>query len=608
MIKKLKIISIIPILCLLLWGCSTQARAETIIAEDITEDTTWLRSSSPYILEGSWTVQENATLTIEPGVVIKMRRQPTGKGVFGVTGRLNAVGTQAEPIVFTSYDDSGPGEWSGILFLQMGQQRASGLLEHVVIRNGGRDISAIKLEAGADVTILNSEVRNSQRNGIEARNGSTLDIRESVISDTEIGLLLSQTELTYKENIIQNSRSYPMELDADDVAMIENSQFINNGIERIRIQRTSGVLTTDATWQAYEGLAAYELTSSLTVEKDATFTIMPGVQILLDSSSMAGIYVEGTLAAEGTEGAPILFTSKSDSAAPGQWEGLTFRGGIGRLDHVIIRHGGSSWANVRLTEEADVTIYHSEITSSGQHGVEVNDSTLEMTCSTIEDNERHGILHNSGISKGSGLILQNNGGHAVQNVSDETLDFRYNWWGDVTDVEEEIAGDVIYLPVLDDPSCELYDLAVTVSTEATKNHSKTTEQAQVAEPLTYTIQIANISPNQSPVHNIILSHDLFYAIPRSHRMADFPQSQNNGSITLMEASQGECSEFENRIRCTLGTIDFGDIATITIVFIPDIEGLITSQTTVDARENDVVSSNSTHNRPTFLVYLPFINR
>jgi hypothetical protein len=81
---------------------------------------TWTKSNSPYHIEGEITIPNDSTLTIEPGVEVVF----TGHYKFNVQGRLLAIGTETDTIVFTINDTTGfynvnipDGGWSGIRFM-----------------------------------------------------------------------------------------------------------------------------------------------------------------------------------------------------------------------------------------------------------------------------------------------------------------------------------------------------------------------------------------------------------------------------------------------------------------------------------------------------------
>ncbi len=110
--------------------------AETFVESDITEDTIWTLADGPYIVSGQITVAEGATLTINPGVVVKFLDYFSG---LTILGSLSALGTASHPIYFTSYaDDRGgdsnndnedsiplPGDWDGIIFSNTGTNTIS---------------------------------------------------------------------------------------------------------------------------------------------------------------------------------------------------------------------------------------------------------------------------------------------------------------------------------------------------------------------------------------------------------------------------------------------------------------------------------------------------
>lgn len=88
------------------------------VAGDITENTTWY-ADTIYTMNGYVYVKNNATLTIQKGTIIK---GGANKGTLIITrnGKIQAVGTKNQPIVFTSNKPVGQratGDWGGIVML-----------------------------------------------------------------------------------------------------------------------------------------------------------------------------------------------------------------------------------------------------------------------------------------------------------------------------------------------------------------------------------------------------------------------------------------------------------------------------------------------------------
>ena len=88
----------LTIVCFLL---PASAFAEVFISQNITEDTIWTKAQSPYLVLNKITVSREATLTVEPGVVVKFKEDSSIK----IFGSINAMGNQTDKIVFTSYYD-----------------------------------------------------------------------------------------------------------------------------------------------------------------------------------------------------------------------------------------------------------------------------------------------------------------------------------------------------------------------------------------------------------------------------------------------------------------------------------------------------------------------
>jgi hypothetical protein len=87
------------------------------VTVDITTNTTWT-ANNRYLLVGFINVQAGATLTIEPGTVIFGDKATKGTLIINRGARIEAAGTAAQPIVFTSGEPAGsraPGDWGGVI-------------------------------------------------------------------------------------------------------------------------------------------------------------------------------------------------------------------------------------------------------------------------------------------------------------------------------------------------------------------------------------------------------------------------------------------------------------------------------------------------------------
>lgn len=93
------------------------------ITANITVDTRWTTGNT-YYLRGQIYVKNNATLTIDPGVIVRGDATAAGAGLFITKGaKLIAEGTATSPIIFTSDKAVGArvkGDWGGIVLLGKG--------------------------------------------------------------------------------------------------------------------------------------------------------------------------------------------------------------------------------------------------------------------------------------------------------------------------------------------------------------------------------------------------------------------------------------------------------------------------------------------------------
>ena len=108
---------------------TTYPAATTTVSTNITTDTYW-SNDQVYLIQGQIYVKNNATLTIQEGTVILGDKNSVGAGLFITKGsKLNALGTEAKPIVFTSNQPAGDraaGDWGGLILLGKATTNAPG--------------------------------------------------------------------------------------------------------------------------------------------------------------------------------------------------------------------------------------------------------------------------------------------------------------------------------------------------------------------------------------------------------------------------------------------------------------------------------------------------
>lgn len=115
-------------------GLATPLASQALtVSANVTSNAVWSRSQSPIIVQGDVAVDQDATLTVEPGVEIRMERAAS----FTVRrGAVRAVGTQSQPIVITSSKATpAAGDW-GVWRFGEGTRSAETQFDYVRIEYG----------------------------------------------------------------------------------------------------------------------------------------------------------------------------------------------------------------------------------------------------------------------------------------------------------------------------------------------------------------------------------------------------------------------------------------------------------------------------------------
>lgn len=227
------------------------AFAETHFSGVLTEDTTWHKADSPYVLDSYVVVPSGITLTIEPGVIVKMG-QPACNCYSNIginpNGRIIAGSSiSTERVIFTSiHDDIGgdtdgtstppvAGDWRMIAVTN----NATLELYHVDVKYGGlseypymyfnpyvtrmidnsfgtvimddADIShayagtaSYRVNYDGTSTISNSRFHDSTY-GVEVYHAGNMDITGTTFSTTSVGILTSGGVTTITDSELMNN-------------------------------------------------------------------------------------------------------------------------------------------------------------------------------------------------------------------------------------------------------------------------------------------------------------------------------------------------------------------------------------------------------------------
>ncbi len=189
------------VLCLLL-GCtdpppSTSPPDQTEISGTIGVDTTWSPISSPYYVLDDVTVEEDVTLSIQPGVKIIFMNN---SGLI-VKGMMIADGASSDSLItFTSGQEfPKPGDWKGILFKNTNNDKSQ--LRYTKVEYGEVGVDCFSSSPRISDCIITSN-----NTGIRTTDVSqTMTLEHNLISNNIVGLVFSrQTPIVTSNTITKN--------------------------------------------------------------------------------------------------------------------------------------------------------------------------------------------------------------------------------------------------------------------------------------------------------------------------------------------------------------------------------------------------------------------
>ncbi|MCI0512570.1 right-handed parallel beta-helix repeat-containing protein, partial [candidate division KSB1 bacterium] len=189
----------------------------------------WRRVNSPYIIGGTVTVPVDASLTIEPGVVVTIDTMLAGSTArFIVAGTLEAVGTATDSIIFTTVPgQERHGAWEGIDLILSSGSLSNTLPESPAAAMGD-------WPPDHSVTGMSTSRKDSfelEPTGNQLLVGSA-NLKYCRVAYARTGILAQSNNITIENCLLQHNREqglkwYGMENSAS--GKISHSRIANNG-------------------------------------------------------------------------------------------------------------------------------------------------------------------------------------------------------------------------------------------------------------------------------------------------------------------------------------------------------------------------------------------
>ena len=406
--------------------------AFTPVSGNISKDTTW--ETGIYHVTNHVTIKSGATLTIQPGVIVKFH----STRILYVQGVLNAVGTEASPVVFTALaDDSfggdsngdgasvgAPGQWGRIEF-QDTSLDAESRIEHAVIRYGGYGDAGNVYWYNANAPLVSCDIGHGSSHGVYARNSSPLiqgctihdNVKQGVynyggsvtitggaLARNDNGVYARGSNARIQDALIEDNANYGIYwYDGSNAPAPSGNTFTGNKTPmRVPFSGLPGVdeanTITGNTRQVIE-VRGNTLKRNVQIDPSLVYfqvsgnsVISTGARLSLSSGTVwkyaANLYiqVQGALDVAGSAGAPVVFTSYRDDTAGGDTNG----------DGDTVGAAGD-WARIQIDDSAVEALSgfeHMEIRYGGYGGngslyiYRFHDTFKDVT---IRDSSHHGV-------------------------------------------------------------------------------------------------------------------------------------------------------------------------------------------------------------------------
>ena len=287
------------------------------ILNDINTNTTWL-TNTVYVIR-AFDFYVNATLTIQPGVIIKFHSTEGPMMLLGGSGTIIAQGTASNPIMFTSFKDdaagcdtNGDGGATTPAALDWGSVDTNGLngsiFNYTEFYYGGSSAysTTLMFSAGSSATVTNSTFAHNDGNDASGGYGA-LDA-----SDASAGTVI--TGNTFYDNVRPLSVSTAFDVDDSNTFHNPANPTETNTYNGIFVESINHI-TSHISWSETE--VAYVIDDNdFWINSGATLTLADNVVLKFRPASFL-LLADGASALVNNVGTGVSFTSYKDDTLKG---------------------------------------------------------------------------------------------------------------------------------------------------------------------------------------------------------------------------------------------------------------------------------------------------
>ena len=392
---------------------------------------TW--AAGTYHVVGTLTINDNSSLTLEPGAVLKFN---AGVGI-DVYGTLVSSGLEGQPVILTSVNDNLQGEqipgsnasptagdWRNIY--AYGYSSNDGvlqLLQTQVLYGGGVNSpggAAVYGNACDSMSLTQTRVAQSAGHGLATDSVSPSLSGCTLEANLGHGLFCTGSTPQLTDNFFIGNGGWGALLNSVALSDYSGNTGWYNGVNGLGL---NGTLYSSLSWNQPDPGFPFVLNGVNTISNNVTLTLPAGT--LVKGGPQAQLFVNGSLVCTGTQGVPVLFVSLNDdshggdtngdgpsSGAPGDWQGIYLYGyssnqGAGMLDWTTILHAGGSTGSQGGLHAAycdQATFVGCTFGECSASGLVIDACSPVVSGCTLRDNAGNGLY----AGGGGAPVIENN--------------------------------------------------------------------------------------------------------------------------------------------------------------------------------------------------------